>query len=911
MMRYFYVLAVLLWSVTSWGAGLDRQTLDVLGQSLQRGTTREKLLALSLLPKPACHAPSTPESLLVLQAMGDADPLVREMATYHVRSEITGVGTIADRLDDGDYFPLSPDNPDNRASVKPGRRATRRGVCGSPPLVEALLRAARDTSSRVRMESALSLGFTGDPRNVPTLSALVRDPDPFVRAAAGFALGEVRAKEGAPAAASLATVRTGDWRDFFARREALKALRKIWVANFRRMVAMGPEGNVFHEQYDETLRTLAVKTALGAVDDASVRREAYELLAEMTALEAMVVLRTGVTDPDPVVRLSATRGLLRLARDRQAVGECARSLSAASADRDPRVRAAAVRGLGGIAGMQQRDIILRACDDPDENVRLAAIEAVRNDGAPSLERLASALGGSKEIRSAALVSLYRVSRTEADFAAVREKRRPAAARPGRSYIWIRPDPDRVGKERSAAPKKVHASAARLHNDTVVDRVVAAYPGLSRDEKIYALEVLSRFDNTHIAPFLVRCGNDGDPVAAVKAMEIALAYAPAASLRAVAAKLASKNDNVSDAAYRLLAGTEADFPVGGIIALAEDPSPKTRMRFFQLVKGLSDPLLPPICLKGLGDTDASVRLAASAFFQEHADPRAVRPLAAMLGRSRSETSAAVRALAGQDASAIEPLLAVVTEREGTYELDDKIEALFGIVNFDRERTVPALLAFLEKSPDPDEPVANNVIRALVGLEERRVVPFLLNCLNQGKGKGSFAALALFQLADPSSLQPLRAIIESPDEPLERRKAALFAYANGGAEATGYLLAFARRSAELRQAAVEHLQIQKPEDLRIAAKIAGTDPDGFRDILPLIGGASYRIHVERTAGLLHDTDPAMVRGAILLLRATGNPTALEPLRGLTNAPDPSVRELAAEAIRSLEEKKRTNPKVKPSA
>lgn len=911
MMRYFFVLAVLLWSVTSWGAGLDRQTLDVLGKSLQRGTTREKLLALSLLPKPACHAPSTPESLLVLQAMGDADPLVREMATYHVRSEITGEGTIADRLDDGDYFPLSPDIPDSRASVKPGRRATRRGVCASQSLVEALLRAARDTSPRVRMEGVLGLGFTGDARVVPTLSARVQDPDPFVRAAAGFALGEVRAKEGASAAASLAAVRTGDWRDFFARREALKALRKIWVANFRRMVAMGPEGNVFHEKYDETLRTLAVTTALGAVDDASVRREAYELLAEMKAPEAMVVLRTGVTDPDPVVRVSATRALLRLAGDRQACGECAKSLSAASADRDPRVRAAAVRGLGRIAGMQQGDIILKAFDDPDENVRLAAIEAVRNDGAPSLERLASSLGGSKEIRSAALISLYRVTRTEVDFAAVRKKRRPVAAGPGRSYIWIKPDPDRAGNERSAAPKKVLPLPAMLHNNMVVDRVVAAYQGLSREEKIYALEVLSRFDNPNIAPFLVRCGNDGDTVAAVKAMEIARAYAPAASLRAVTAKLTSKNDKVSDAAYRLLAGTEADFPVGGIITLAEDPSPQTRRRFFELVKGLSDPLLPPICLKGLRDRDSSVRIAASAFFRGHADPRAVRPLVAMLGRSRSETSAAVRALAGQNASAIEPLLAVVTEREGAYELNDKIEALFGLVNFDRKRTVPALLAYLEKSPGPDDPVANNVIRALVGLDEHRVVPYLLNCLNQGKGKGSFMALALFQLADPSTLQPLRTIIESPDEPLERRKAALFAYANGGAEATGYLLALARRSAELRRAAVEHLQIQKPEDLRIVAKIAGTDPDGYRDILTLIGGVSYRIHVERTAGLLQNTDPAMVRGAILLLRATGKPTALEPLRGLVNATDPSVRGLAAEAVRYLEEKERTNPKVKPSA
>lgn len=906
MMRYIISLVMLLWAIPSWGSGLDQQQSALLRNYLQQGTTREKLLALSMLPKPNCHAPASRESLLVLQAMRDADPLVREMSAYYVRREITRAA-IPSRLDyDEDDFPLSPAMPDNGSTVKIIRSfARQQGICGSQPIIKAFLEAAVDTVPRIRMESALGLGFTGDQRVVPTVVSLAKDPDPFVRAAAAFGLGELRAKEGAQVLATLANTASDDWRDYYARREALKALRKIWVANFRRKVFKGPAGYRSHEQFDETLRKLAVTTAVAAAGDAVLTRETYELLAEIRAPEAVSVLRAGVPDPDPVIRLSATRGLLRLAGDQQACGDCEKIFTAAAADRDARVRVAALHGLGRLLRGKCNNTILKAFDDPDGNVRIAAIGTIRSADPLLLEKLAAALSDNEKIRSTALISLYRATRTDDDFAAAKEIRRPPAVGPHKSYIWIAPDPSRIRKIRSRnksiiAGKKGLSSSARLRNDLVVDKIMAVYPVLSRDEKMYALEVLSHFDQPKVTPFLLHCSNDTDQISAIKAMEVAMAYAPDESLQAVAARLTSKNVHVRDAAYRMLSGIASDFPVSRFASLAEDPSPKNRRRFFELVKGMSDPLLPSICLKGLQDDDAAVRTAAAAFFQEHAEPRAVEPLVAMLGRSRSETSAAVSALAVQDESALEPLLDVVTERDGVYELNDKVEALFGIVNYDRERTVPALLDFLEKTPDPDNPLTDRVIRALVGLKERRMVPILLKYLGEDKGRGSFAAQALFYLGDPSSLEPLRIIIECPDEPLEKRKQALLAYANGGTEATGYLLALARRSTDLRQAAVKHLQIQKPEDLKAAAGIAGRNPAEYREILTMIGGAHYRISLEHTATLLRDTDIAVVKGAILLLRASGNPKAIDQLRGFVDERDQSVQTIAAEAVQYIKEK-----------
>jgi HEAT repeat protein len=904
-MRYVILLLFLLWPISLWGSDLDQQQTAILADYLHNGTVREKLLALSLLPKPNCGRVNPPESRMVLQAMTDDNPLVREMATFYVRYNITGEPSLPGRLSDEEYFPLSPLTPENNTfpvteqgrGLSSGQRVSRGKVCGSQPVVEALLQASSDAIPRIRMESALGLGFVGDTRVVQTLVRLAKDADPLVRAAAAYALGEHLAKEEVQTLASLAVNRTGDWRDFFARREAFKALRKIWVAGFRRTVSIEPSGNIPHDIFDDTLRKLAIATALDTLDDLSVRREAYELLAEIKAPEALAVLRAGVADNDPLVREAALRSLRRIADD-AACRTCDPIFTASAADKDARVRAAAVRGLGRIAGKTCNDTLLKSVDDPDENVRVAAVAALRCNDARSLEKLASALNDAEAVRSAALVSLYRATRTDADFAAVRERRRPAEVKPGRSYIWIVPDPDRMRPKTSVTKPAVFA---KLHNNVVVERIMAVYPVLSQSEKMYALELLGRFEHPLVAQFLIRSIDDVDSVCSIKAMETAIAYAPLESIQVFAEKLASKNERISNAAYRVMDNIRVDFPIDGLAPIAEDPSPKTRWRFFNLVKRLSDPMLPPLCLKGLRDDDEAVRSEAAEYFQTHQDHHSVKPLTDMLKGTPSERNVAVTALAAQDESAFAPLLSVLSDSKGEYVQRDKIEALFGLVNYDRERTASALLDLLRKLPDPKDQVADNVIRALVGMKESRVVPLLLNYLSEDNGKWSIAVNGLFELADPSTSGPLRKIIEDPDQPLDRRRMAIIAHASGGADATRYLLALARRSPELRSAAVEYLQVQKPEDRLAVAAIAGSEPAEYRDILTMIGGAWYRIPVEQTSELLHSKDAYVVKGAVLLLRASGSPNAIDLLRGLVNDQDRSLQGISAEAVQYLERKK----------
>jgi hypothetical protein len=158
-----------------------------------------------------------------------------------------------------------------------------------------------------------------------------------------------------------------------------------------------------------------------------------------------------------------------------------------------------------------------------------------------------------------------------------------------------------------------------------------------------------------------------------------------------------------------------------------------------------------------------------------------------------------------------------------------------------------------------------------------------------------------MEDPAVLIPLQKIVENPAEPLQKKTWAIMGCAGSGVKGTRYLLDLARRSAELRQASVEYLQIQKEEDRRAAAEIAGQNPQEYRDIVAAIGGAVYRIPLEATALMLHDRSLSVVKGGVLLLRATGNPKAVGYLRELEKNHDPALRELIAEAVVTLEQKR----------
>jgi len=767
-------------------------------------------------------------------------------------------------------------------------------------MTAALMKAATDPVPRIRMEAALAFGFSGELQTVPTLVALSHDPDPFVRTGVAFALGELRAKAGLSALSALATTTTGDWRDYFARREALIAIRKIWAADFRRVILMGPKGDLPQELFDQNVRSIAVTTALKVADDVSVRREAFGVLAEIKVPEAIGLFRSGARDADPVVRFSALRGLFRFAGDKQLCNDCSAIFNAAATDTDVRVRTLAVSGLGRVADNGLNDAIFKALRDPNDSVRKAAIAAVRSTEPNSLEKLAALLYEKQEIRELALKSLYLSTRDDSD--SVNPGREPVA-QAGRSYLWIEPNA-RQNKNRPERPaSKSEKTKARLQNNALVEKVMDIFPNLTSVEKLYALEIIGRFDQANISAFLLSNIGASDPDIAIKSMNISMAHTPAASFPLIVKNLTSQNVRIRDAAELIVSDLDIDLPAEGFVWMAESPDPAIRRKFFSLAKNLSDPALVSWCLKGLHDSSADVRRMSVEYFQEHQDPRAVIPLSAMLGGSKELASAAVKALASQDDSAFEVLFEVIADTTGKYDVAVKTDALFGIVNHDRAKTGAALLELLYKAPDG--PLSGSLIRALVGLKERRAVPLLLRLLKEENSNANLISKALFFLADSSALEQLQEIIENPGETLQKRKWAIQGCAGIGVSGTRYLLGLAIRSAELRQASVEHLQIQKTEDRRIVAEIAGKNPQEYRDIVAAIGGAFYRIPLDETSKLLHDRNPHVVKGSVLLLRATANPKAIAYLREFEKSHDQSLRELVAEAIRTLDQKKSDKP------
>lgn len=903
-MKLTVFLVLFLWTATAWSNELDQEQMVKLMEYMQQGTPREKILALSLLPKPRCREQIAPSSDKILKAMADSDPLVREMATFYIRHSIeesNSNSSIPTHVEEPDYTKSAsvfPDNPNIARSISKQQRVP--SSCGVQPMISALMKAATDPVPRIRMQAALALGFSGEQQAVPTLVALSHDTDPFVRTGAGFALGELRAKTGLSALSTLATTTTGDWRDYFAQREALVAIRKIWAADFRRKISRGSKGDVQQDLFDQNVRSVAVATALKVADDALVRREAFGVLAEIKAPEAIGHFRSGARDADPVVRFSALRGLFRFADDKQLCNDCSAIFNAAATDTDARVRSLAISGLGRVAVSGLNDDNFKALRDPNDSVRKAAIAAVRSTEPKSMESLAALLYEKQDIRELALKSLYLSTREDSD--SVNPLREPVA-QAGRSYLWIEPKArQKKDKPEKPAPR-TEKSKARLQNNAVVEKVMAVFPNLTSVEKLYALEIIGRFDHANIPAFIQSNIGVTDPDVVIKAMNISMAYTPAASFPLITKNLTSKNVRIRDAAELIVSDLDMDLPAEGFVWMAEAPDPAIRRKFFSLAKNLSDPALVSLCLKGLHDSSADVRRVSVEYFQEHQDPRTVIPLSAMLGGSKEVASAAVKALASQDNSAFEVLFEVIADTTGKYDVAVKTDALFGIVNHDQNKTGAALLELLKKAPDG--PLSDSLIRALVGLKEHRAVPLLLRLMKEENKNSNLISKALFFLGDSSALDQLEEIIENPGETLQKRKWAIQSCAGIGVSGTRYLLGLAIRSAELRQAAVEHLQIQKTEDRRIVAEIAGKSPQEYRSIVAAIGGAFYRIPLDETSKLLHDSNPHVVKGAVLLLRATANPKSIAYLRELEKGHDQSLRELVAEAISILGQKKSNSP------
>ncbi len=317
--------------------------------------------------------------------------------------------------------------------VDPGVRSSAAlvlGQIGDPAAFDVLVQALGDADSGVQQAAVQALGGLGNPAAIDPLAEMLEADDAGVRGAAVKALAGFNTGR-AYAAISGAL----DDEDASVRGAALKALTGPQAAEFVTEIAP------LLQDEDDTNRLFAVLALEGlgpeAVEalpalisaledsDRTVRQWAASAIGSIghPSDEALAALtRTLTTDEERVVRANCARALGSL-RDPRAIEALIQALdddadlvrrSAASAigyigypldeaiaalvktlttDEERDVRASCADALGNLGDPRALEALIQALDD-DENVRLAAVDALRklgSDASPAIPLLIEAM----------------------------------------------------------------------------------------------------------------------------------------------------------------------------------------------------------------------------------------------------------------------------------------------------------------------------------------------------------------------------------------------------------------------------------------------------------------------------------------------------------------------------------------
>ncbi|WP_165247641.1 HEAT repeat domain-containing protein [Paludisphaera soli] len=285
-------------------------------------------------------------------------------------------------------------------------------VLGDPRAFGLLLQLSREEDKDARVEVCRAMAALDDPRAAERLRSLLYDPELIVRDAAFTALA--RLFEGEPLKAAEAGLSAPSEN---VRQRGLQLL----VAEARKARSPGPEGRVSTMLADALndsiakVRAEAFKAALnlkfgggGASTlrfamrsrHADVRREAMtEAMASVGEPGGWEVVYEFLNDPDPTLRAEAYAFAAKKAKGLE-------TLDAALGSRYPDLRKAAVEGLVKKHTAAAQKLLARALDDEEEDVRLAALEALVE--ADSLPILKAAVGNAHaDVRLRAACALAR------------------------------------------------------------------------------------------------------------------------------------------------------------------------------------------------------------------------------------------------------------------------------------------------------------------------------------------------------------------------------------------------------------------------------------------------------------------------------------------------------------------------
>lgn len=287
----------------------------------------------------------------------------------------------------------------------------------------ALQGAAQDPDTLIRGQAALAIGRIGDPAGVPLLVTLLSDPDTTVRAQAAFALGMLR-DSGAVDELARRVEALPDTAWSPDQLELVTALCKTGGERAARAV----EGMLMRHPPSRPPTDPATETALLEAwrlgrrapaarlieyvrsGQGSYRRNAAYSVARLRLAAGASALLDAASDPDPVTRGNAARGLLAPLADSAGIARAAFEgvLRRLVGDSDAQVRITALRALATFRDSTMAGVAQSRLVDRDPN---AGIQAIATLGALGGSRAAATLeqqfaqGTGFAVRRAALLAL--------------------------------------------------------------------------------------------------------------------------------------------------------------------------------------------------------------------------------------------------------------------------------------------------------------------------------------------------------------------------------------------------------------------------------------------------------------------------------------------------------------------------
>ena len=249
------------------------------------------------------------------------------------------------------------------------------GGQADPASVDELARLAQvDSANHVRIAAMESLGQIGGSRAVAVLEPFAKSDQTDLARAAMAGLGLTGQPDAVPIL--LATLRSPNPA---LQTEALRALGKLGgpeAVDAIQWVAAADTDPAVVQAAIDALRNLATPEAVTALLMLTAnpdRREAsVEALASI-GKQKMDLMGTGLSSTQPAVRRGAVEALGRIKHS-----QASNLLSAALEDPDVEVRLAAIHALAQLGSrIAERKLVTMARTDPDRNVRRTAQKALR------------------------------------------------------------------------------------------------------------------------------------------------------------------------------------------------------------------------------------------------------------------------------------------------------------------------------------------------------------------------------------------------------------------------------------------------------------------------------------------------------------------------------------------------------